>query len=742
MKNKIVVIGSSNVDLIMKMNRLPEKGETITDADFFQVYGGKGANQAVGAVRAGGNVAFVNCVGDDAYTPEMLENFRKDGIDIRFVFQETGIASGHALVMIGGEGNNYLSVSPGANYAPNLEIINGVYPAISDSHEGAKPDASIMTYLSRNLGLGLKEYDTLSFEGKTDDIRNSVMMVFPNSASMAEPRKVKRSEDQIIRSFFDQTGVLITRPLSGSSCNLGVAFKGENNAESHNHNDVGSFTIVLGNEIMVGDPGAIPYTANIFDPQYRYTYKTVGSFGHPVPLVAGKEQQPGAGARAKTVRTDFTREKDEMTLDNASAYDLPELKKLERGMSYNRTGRGSVTVSDEFEYSQPEAFETAISTRAKWKKIINEPLDGTNVSLSLINQDNFDTVKTVTSSIVVGKKGIGTDTITFSIIGDSFTQGAFFKDALLVKGYVPKIKMVGLRDVSGYSGQFDEGRGGWTLAKYFKVSNQKLDVYNGLFQPVGNFKYWGSTDFWKLAIAIRNNPKADWSFGESYNAGRFSTRSQLFDEKTGYRVSPEKDDIMYDNSLESYVQFTGKKWIKVNSSDFIWDVDYGKYLSIWKLDKPAILTEFLGLNDFRGAKNPAEIDFSKWNEQIEKLATSYLKAVPNGKFVLMIPSSTCGILDNEAGDFTTKQNASMWEHRRNIIEHFDGRESENIYIVDAAIAIDNVDGFNFLVDPVFTRPYSEYQGTEMIQIQKGTPHPYPNYPNMGISLAAFIQKYR
>jgi len=133
MKNKIVVIGSSNVDLIMKMDRLPEKGETITDADFLQVYGGKGANQAVGAVRAGGNVAFVNCVGDDAYTPKMLENFRNDGLDTRFVFKETGIASGHALVMIGGEGNNYLSVAPGANYKLTPALIDQAIPVINEA---------------------------------------------------------------------------------------------------------------------------------------------------------------------------------------------------------------------------------------------------------------------------------------------------------------------------------------------------------------------------------------------------------------------------------------------------------------------------------------------------------------------------------------------------------------------------------------------------------------------------------
>jgi ribokinase len=133
MKNKIVVIGSSNVDLIMKMDRLPEEGETITDARFFQVFGGKGANQAVGAVRAGGNTAFINCVGDDAYTPQMLKNFRNDGLDIRFVFQETGIASGHALVMIGGEGNNYLSVAPGANYKLTPELIERALPVIDEA---------------------------------------------------------------------------------------------------------------------------------------------------------------------------------------------------------------------------------------------------------------------------------------------------------------------------------------------------------------------------------------------------------------------------------------------------------------------------------------------------------------------------------------------------------------------------------------------------------------------------------
>jgi ribokinase len=116
MAGKVVVVGSSNVDLVMKMPRLPKVGETVTDCAFAQVFGGKGANQAVGAARAGGDVAFVGCVGDDAYGGQVVENLKADGIDTRFVFEEKGIASGTALIMVGADGDNCIAVAPGANY--------------------------------------------------------------------------------------------------------------------------------------------------------------------------------------------------------------------------------------------------------------------------------------------------------------------------------------------------------------------------------------------------------------------------------------------------------------------------------------------------------------------------------------------------------------------------------------------------------------------------------------------------
>jgi ribokinase len=133
MSRQIVVIGSSNVDLIMKMSHLPQRGETVTDAIFLQTFGGKGANQAVAAARAGGRVAMINCVGDDRYGAAIRGNLGEAGIDIEGVFAESGVASGTALVMIGDAGDNYLSVAPGANYRLTRAQIDQCRPSIADA---------------------------------------------------------------------------------------------------------------------------------------------------------------------------------------------------------------------------------------------------------------------------------------------------------------------------------------------------------------------------------------------------------------------------------------------------------------------------------------------------------------------------------------------------------------------------------------------------------------------------------
>jgi ribokinase len=131
MPKPIVVIGSSNVDFIMKMDHLPARDETVTDAAFMQTFGGKGANQAVAAGRARGDVVFVNCVGDDPYAETMVAGFRESGVRTDYIFHETGVSSGTALVMIGEGGHNYLSVAPGANRRLTPERVEGLRETIA-----------------------------------------------------------------------------------------------------------------------------------------------------------------------------------------------------------------------------------------------------------------------------------------------------------------------------------------------------------------------------------------------------------------------------------------------------------------------------------------------------------------------------------------------------------------------------------------------------------------------------------
>ncbi|MBE0676396.1 MAG: ribokinase, partial [Bacteroidales bacterium] len=133
MSSKILVIGSTNVDFLIKTDKLPAFGETVTGGVFFQNYGGKGANQAVGAARAGGNVTFVTCLGEDLYADNLMENFKKDNIDTSFVFRDRDEATGSALIMLDKDGNNYLSVASGANYRLTPAHIDQALTAILEA---------------------------------------------------------------------------------------------------------------------------------------------------------------------------------------------------------------------------------------------------------------------------------------------------------------------------------------------------------------------------------------------------------------------------------------------------------------------------------------------------------------------------------------------------------------------------------------------------------------------------------
>jgi ribokinase len=130
MNNSILVIGSTNVDFLIKSDKLPAAGETVTGGIFTQNFGGKGANQAVGAARAGGNVSFVTCLGEDSYADELLHSFKNDHISTHYIFKESAVATGTALILLDNKGNNCISVAPGANFKFTTAHIDKALDAI------------------------------------------------------------------------------------------------------------------------------------------------------------------------------------------------------------------------------------------------------------------------------------------------------------------------------------------------------------------------------------------------------------------------------------------------------------------------------------------------------------------------------------------------------------------------------------------------------------------------------------
>jgi hypothetical protein len=148
---------------------------------------------------------------------------------------------------------------------------------------------------------------------------------------------------------------------------MGVALKGGNNAEHHNHNDVGTFVVVVDRTTLLVDPGAEVYTARTFGPK-RYDSKVLNSYGHPVPVVAGALQSEGEDARAEVLRTEFTEDSDTLALDMKAAYAAEELKQLTRTFVYSRSGRGALTVTDEVEFSRPGEFGSALITLSEWER--------------------------------------------------------------------------------------------------------------------------------------------------------------------------------------------------------------------------------------------------------------------------------------------------------------------------------------------------------------------------------------
>lgn len=236
MKN-IVVIGSSNTDMVVKTSHLPAGGETVLGGTFFMNAGGKGANQAVAAARYGNRVVFVAKTGDDLFGKQVLKSLEQDNIVTDYVFVDKENPSGVALITIDSEAENCIVVAPGANMS--------LSPADIDvaSEEIRNADVLLMQLES--------PVETVTYAAKMA-AEAGVPVILNPAPAPAEPLS-----EELLKSLY-----LITPNRSEASRLSGIEIKDMESAyrAAKAIRDMGPKCVIitLGNEGSLLDDGAMP----------------------------------------------------------------------------------------------------------------------------------------------------------------------------------------------------------------------------------------------------------------------------------------------------------------------------------------------------------------------------------------------------------------------------------------------------------------------------------------------------
>ena len=223
----IVVVGSTNTDMVIKASRLPQPGETILGGTFFMSAGGKGANQAVAAARLGASVTFIAKTGYDIFGKQAIELFEKEGIDITGISRDKFQPSGVALITVDETGENCIVVAPGANATLTPEDINQFKEKIENASfvlmQLETPIETVETVaniaISKDVTVVLNPAPAAKL---SDELLKKISIITPNQKEAEMLTGIKVSDEtsaQQAASFLNRKGigtVIITMGAAGA----------------------------------------------------------------------------------------------------------------------------------------------------------------------------------------------------------------------------------------------------------------------------------------------------------------------------------------------------------------------------------------------------------------------------------------------------------------------------------------------------------------------------------------------
>jgi Heparinase II/III-like protein len=254
-----------------------------------------------------------------------------------------------------------------ATYPQRFEIVNGIYPPYGDVHQGTRPWLPLLDFAERKFVLPLTANAQNADSGaRVPGLTEALMFYFPNSTTGTGSSQFHH---QPLYDWFPDANVLACRPEPLSGSQFAVSIKGGHNGVNHGHDDLGSFVLVLGKELLLTDPGTEIYTARTFSKD-RFKSNVINSFGHNVPLVNGQLQGSTKDCEAKILRIHFSDVADSVEMDLTSAYAVPALRELRRTFVFSRQDVGALTITDNAQFSDPsQTFGIGFITLGQWKQL-------------------------------------------------------------------------------------------------------------------------------------------------------------------------------------------------------------------------------------------------------------------------------------------------------------------------------------------------------------------------------------
>jgi ribokinase len=223
MGKPIVVVGSYNVGLFIKGQRLPQKGETVIGDTFYEGAGGKGSNQALCTARMGGQVYFVGCVGNDSYGQFALRLYDQMGMSREFLFVDPTIHSGISFVLIDAQGDNAIAVALGANNRLSPKHIDKARERIASAAVLAcQLEGPVETFayaLKTARGLGVTTLlDPAPAQPMPDAVYQNVDIIAPNES---EAHSLTGIEVNTLENAAKAARVLLDRGVRAAIMKLG-----------------------------------------------------------------------------------------------------------------------------------------------------------------------------------------------------------------------------------------------------------------------------------------------------------------------------------------------------------------------------------------------------------------------------------------------------------------------------------------------------------------------------------------